>query len=520
MTVMSHSIRTFLACALISFAFTSCSGGGSDGGETVTPPTPSSSVLLTTNSPLPNAQVSPGPVLVTFNIQNSPVITSTQPQMQFYVDNDTSVVYKFYDGSGITEDGNTSGVRYQNAHSHFVHWKAGNKIQFNALASGSHEINFVLLDLNGSPLPGTEKTLPFTILQGTGGTFSLQEVRSGLSSATAMATAPDGRIFVTELQTGRIRVVTPTDTLPWKLQAEPFATLPVETGNEKGLLGIAVDPLFGQNGNDFVYVFYTAAGPVNRVVRFKAVILNGNTVAENSTPTVTFNDIPAADDHNGGTIHFGPDGMLYVFVGENDIRTEAQSLSTLRGKILRINPNGGIPSDNPFFNTLQAPFSAIYSLGHRNGFGFTFHPLTKDLWETENGEHDNDQINRIIGGKNYGWPICAGICSNPLYEDPIITFNPCCIAPTGIVAIREDSIYPAQYHNNLLFADFVVGQLHRIVLAGVGLRELAPSGHTIACNCGQGGLLAVMHGLNVLGQDSYIYALNSSKIFRIVLNNP
>jgi len=93
---------------------------------------------------------------------------------------------------------------------------------------------------------------------------------------------------------------------------------------------------------------------------------------------------------------------------------------------LRINPDGTIPSDNPFVNTLAAPFSAIYSLGHRNGFGFTFHPLTNDLWETENGENDNDQINRIIAGMNYGWPICPGICipPNPLYIDPIITFTP------------------------------------------------------------------------------------------------
>ncbi len=80
--------------------------------------------------------------------------------------------------------------------------------------------------------------------------------------------------------------------------------------------------------------------------------------------------------------------MLYIFVGENDIPTEAQNLSTLRGKILRINPDGTIPSDNPFVNTLAAPFSAIYSLGHRNSFGFTFHPHTNDLWETENGEND------------------------------------------------------------------------------------------------------------------------------------
>ena len=502
----------FVACAILALGLASCNSGGSDGGGTTTPPaSPAGTVTLT--SPAPGASLSPGPVLVTFDIQNSPVTTSTQPRMHFYVDNDL-VVYKFYDGSGITEDGSTSGVRYQGLHTHFVHWKSGSSIQLNALTSGSHQVRFVLVDQSETELTSTEKILAFTILQGTGGVFSLQEVVSNLNFPDAMATAPDGRIFVNELNTGNIRVVTPTATLPWQLQAVPFATLPVVTGGEKGLLGIAVDPNFSVN--KYVYVFYTAAGPVNRVVRFTATTSGGDTVATTTTPEIIFDPIPAANGHNGGFIQFGRDGMLYIFVGENDMPAEAQNLGTLRGKILRITRNGTIPSDNPFVSTLSAPFSAIYSLGHRNSFGFTFHPHTNDLWETENGPNVDDQINRIIAGGNYGWPICSGICSppNPLYIDPIIIFNPCCIAPTGIVAIREDSVYPAQYHNNLLFADFVAGQLHRIVLGGVGLTDL--SSHTIACNCGKGGLFAVMHGLNLPGQDGYIYVSSGSSIFRVV----
>jgi glucose/arabinose dehydrogenase len=477
------------------------------------PPAPPT---LTINSPAQGATLPAGPVPVTFTIQNSPVTTSTQPRMQFYVDNITSVLYKFYDGSGITEDGSTSGVRYQGVHTHFVHWKSGSSVQFNALASGPHQVNFALLDLNEAPLPGTEKTLDFSIAAGTGGAFSLLQVASGLSFPTAMATAPDGRIFVTELMTGKIRVVTPTATPPWLVQSAPFATLPVVTGNEKGLLGIAVDPNFSQNR--FVYAFYTAAGPVNRVVRFTATTSNGDTIAAAGSQVTIFDNIPAADDHNGGTIQFGPDGMLYIFVGDNNILpAEAQNLGTLKGKILRINPTtpATIPSDNPFVGTLSAPFSAIYSLGHRNSFGFTFHRHTNDLWQTENGDRDNDQINRIIAGGNYGWPDCAGICNNPLYIDPIFTFGATRIAPTGIVAIREDSIYPAQYHNNLLFANFNFGQLHRIALGGVGLTDF--STHSVVCNCGQGGLLAVMHGLHVPGQDGYIYVSNGGgSIFRVV----
>ena len=240
-------------------------------------------------------------------------------------------------------------------------------------------------------------------------------------------------------------------------------------------------------------------------------------MATSPTPTIIFDNIPAEDFHNGGIINFGPDGMLYIFVGENQIASDAQLLSSLHGKILRINPNGTIPPGNPFFNTLSAPFSAIYSLGYRNSFGFTFHPHTNDLWETENGQDDNDQINRIIAGKNYGWPLCSGSCGDSRWIDPIITFNPV-IAPTGVVAIREDSVYPAQYYNNLLFVDFISGNLHRIVLTGPGLTDLGSQ--AIACNCGQGALFAVMHGLNVPGQDGYVYVTGANSIFRVVLNNP
>jgi len=525
----NQSLSKGIACATLLLALASCSSGGSGGGSgagCVTGTSP-----LTINSPCQGATLPPGPVLVKFDIQNSPVpLSATQPRMHFYVDTDP-VVYKFYDGLGITEDGSTSGVRYQDSHTHFVHWKSGSSIQLNALASGSHQVRFVLVDLNETELMSTERTLSFTISQGTGGAFSLQEVASGLNFPTAMATTPDGQIiFVTELVTGKIRVVTPTATLPWQLQAAPFATLTdIETGSEKGLLGIAVHPDFSHNG--FVYVYYTVSGPVNRVVRFTAMTSGGNTVATSDPPELIF-DLPAGGVHNGGIIQFGPDGMLYIFDGDNGVvPIDAQELNTLRGKILRINPDGTVPSNNPFVATLSLPFSAIYSYGHRNSFGFTFHPLTHDLWETENGEADNDQINRIIAGGNYGWPICPGICNNPLYIDPIITFGSLVapitpvIAPTGIVAFREDSVYPAQYHNNLLFADFNFGHLHRIVLKDGTLGMLTDfDSHSIACDCGKGGLLAVMHGLNVPGQDGYIYVTNGDYnssnhgIFRVVLN--
>ncbi len=333
-------------------------------GERLRPPLRSP---LTITSPAHGAHLSPGPVLVTFDIQHSPVpLSTTQPRMHFYVDHDATV-YKFYDGPGIVENGSLSGVRYQGVHTHFVHWKSGSSIQLNALASGSHHVRFVLVDQDQAEteLPSTQQTLVFTILPGTGGELSLQEVVGNLDFPVAMATAPDGRIFVTELNQGQIRVVTPTAQLPWQLQAAPFATLPVVMGIEKGLLGIEVDPNFDVNG--YVYVFYTAAGPVNRVVRFTATTSGGDTVAAPGGPIVIVDNLPAADaqhGHNGGIIHFGPDGMLYIFVGENEVAPDAQDLTSLRGKILRVNPaNGSAPSDNPFFSNLNANAQKVYSLG-------------------------------------------------------------------------------------------------------------------------------------------------------------
>ena len=164
--------------------------------------------LLIMNSPAQGASLSPGSVLVTFNIQNSPVTTSTQPRMHFYVDNG-AVMHRYYGGPGITEDGSTSGVRDQNGHTHFVHLKSGGSIQLNALASGLHKVRFVLVDQAETELTSTEKMLSFTILQGTGGHFSLKKVIGNLFFPVTMATASDGRIFVNEMQTGNVRVVRP-----------------------------------------------------------------------------------------------------------------------------------------------------------------------------------------------------------------------------------------------------------------------------------------------------------------------
>jgi hypothetical protein len=190
-------------------------------------------------------------------------------------------------------------------------------------------------------------------------------VASGLRNPTAMTVAPDGRLFVCE-QGGALRVIK-----NGSLLAAPFVTLTVNASGERGLLGVAIDPDFGNS--PFVYVYYTATSPNihNRVSRFRA---NGDVAAGSEEVLMNLEQL-GATNHNGGAIHFGPDGKLYIAVGENAVRSNAQTLNNRLGKILRINSDGTIPEDNPFFDVAVGANRSIWALGLRNPFTFNFQHL-------------------------------------------------------------------------------------------------------------------------------------------------
>lgn len=284
--------------------------------------------------------------------------------------------------------------------------------------------------------------------------------------------------------------------------------LPAATSGEQGLLGLTLDPNFTQN--HFVYVYYTEAGAArNRVVRYT------DSSGQCTNQTTILDTLPVSGNHNGGIIQFGPDGKLYVIIGDVANTANSQNLASLAGKILRVNPDGSAPNDNPFYATdpnpdPNSPRKNVFSLGHRNSYGFTFHGHTGHLWETENGPGDNDEINRIVSGGNYGWPTVGGIANNPNFLNPILAYTPT-IAPTGIIAIPENStVYPVAYRNNLLFVDFNSGRMRRVVLSGPDLTLLGSS--SIAYNGGNGGLLSLM-----LGADGFAYVSNTNAIFKVVL---
>src|SRR5689334_3487711 len=215
-----------------------------------------------------------------------------------------------------------------------------------------------------------------------------------------MELAPDGRIFVCQ-QTGSLRVIK-----NGALLSTPFLTLNVDSNGERGLLGIAFDPNFASN--NFLYVYYTVPSTPrhNRVSRFTA---NGDVVANGSeVPILDLDNLSTATNHNGGAIHFGPDGKLYVAVGENANGANAQTLSNRLGKMLRINSDGSIPGDNPFFNTATVLNRSIWALGLRNPFTFAFQPGTGRMFINDVGQNTWEEINDGMAGSNYGWPTTEG----------------------------------------------------------------------------------------------------------------
>src|SRR5882762_10228589 len=237
---------------------------------------------------------------------------------------------------------------------------------------------------------------------------------SGLSAPTAMDFAPDGRLFVC-LQGGNLRVIK-----NGVLLAAPFVSLTVDSAGERGLLGIAFDPNFITN--NFLYVYYTVPGTFahNRVSRFTT---NGDVAVPNSeTVILDLDNLSGAGNHNGGAIHFGPDGKLYIAVGENANGANSQTLANLLGKVLRINADGTIPTSNPFFNAAGAR-KEIWALGLRNPFTFAFQPNTTRMFINDVGQSTWEEINDGIAGANYGWPTTEGPTSNPRFRSPIFWYG-------------------------------------------------------------------------------------------------
>jgi glucose/arabinose dehydrogenase len=280
--------------------------------------------------------------------------------------------------------------------------------------------------------------------------FTETLIAGGLNRPTAMTFAPDGRLFVCE-QDGTLRVIK-----NGTLLSTPFVSIAVSSTGERGLLGVAFDPDFA--ASKFVYVYYTASTPTihNRVSRFTAA----GDVALAGSETILLDLEPlSATNHNGGAIHFGPDGKLYVGVGENAVGSNAQSLNNRLGKMLRINSDGSIPADNPFFMTATGGNRAIWALGLRNPFTFAFEPLSGTMFINDVGQNSWEEINLGAAGANYGWPTTEGETSDPRFESPIYAYDHSqgCAIAGGAFHSPFTPQFPFRYWGAYFFADLCNG---------------------------------------------------------------
>lgn len=285
--------------------------------------------------------------------------------------------------------------------------------------------------------------------------FTHVRVATGLVHPTAFTIAKDGRIFITE-QAGRVRVIE-----NGQLLNQPVLSITVDQSGdgglytERGLIGITLDPDFATN--NYMYIFYTAPGnPVrSRVVRYT---LNGNTAVTSSAQVIIDLDpLSSAHNHNGGGLHFGPDGKLYIATGDNATPENSQNLENTHGKILRLNPDGSIPSDNPFTSGSDQK-KMIWAYGLRNPFTFDIQESTGRIYINDVGQERWEEINdATAAGQNFGWPNEEGMGSvhvNPVFTYPISDPLPECAITGGCFFEPEATNYPLKYKGKYFFMDY------------------------------------------------------------------
>jgi glucose/arabinose dehydrogenase len=322
---------------------------------------------------------------------------------------------------------------------------------------------------------------------------------SGLSQPTACAFASDGRLFILQKQ-GKVRIFK-----NGKLLTTTALSLSVNTASERGLLGIAFDPSF--SSNKYIYLYYTtsSSSPKNRVSRF---VVSGDTISQSSEKILLDGIRSDVGNHNAGMIQFGRDGKLYIATGDGGQTSSlSQDLNSINGKILRINSDGSIPSDNPFAGK-SGKRGEIYAYGLRNPWRFAFDFARGTLLVADVGNSSFEEVNLVKAGKNYGWPSAEGTSSNSSFVNPIYSYshNGSSASITGGVVYRGSS-FPSQYQGVYFFGDFVMRYIKYLKLSSTGTVQ---SVTTFSPDAGSSVHFAV-------GTDGALYFVDFSggKIFRI-----
>jgi glucose/arabinose dehydrogenase len=345
--------------------------------------------------------------------------------------------------------------------------------------------------------------------------FTQTVVGNNLGRVTAMALAPDGRKFVI-VQDGTVLVL-PANSTSTTL-ATTFLKLTVDDQGERGLTGIVLDPNFATN--NFVYLYYASLTPAphNRVSRFVA---NGNVALTSGgvpvqTVILDLDNLSTTNIHNGGAMNFGPDGKLYIAAGENANGANAQSLGNLLGKILRINADGTIPTDNPFFATAVGKNRAIWAMGFRNPFTFAFQRGTNKMFVNDVGASAWEEINDTVKGGNYGWPTTEGATTDPRYTSPVFAYahDPAaavtgCAITGGAFYNPVTSRFPADYTGDYFFGDF----------CNHWIRRFDPVTKVVTNFAGgaPGSVGTTPHPVDIkVGSDGYLYYLARDGVGRIL----
>lgn len=268
--------------------------------------------------------------------------------------------------------------------------------------------------------------------------YELESVATGLRVPWSLVFTDENRVLITE-RPGRVRVIE-----EGKLRENPIRVFTeVSSDAEEGLMGMALDPEYRENKWLYLCLAYEQDGQ-----KWDKVVRVTDTGSSLTSDTILLDRIPAANFHAGCRLRFGTDGKLYVTTGDATKKAQAQDPQSLAGKILRLNKDGSKPSDNPF------PDSYIYSMGHRNPQGFDWHPVTNQMVATEHGPSGNDgpgggdEVNLIVAGENYGWPIVSHDKSQSGLRSPLLVFTPA-VAPASGMFYRGDAL--PQFKNTFLF---------------------------------------------------------------------
>ncbi len=453
---MSPITKRRIACVLLPLWLAACGGGGS-GGDTASPPVPAPA---------------PGPVPPPTGADTQPPVAAlTAPgnfssgltgalKLNASATDDVAVTAVEFQIDGVTVGGVPNGPPYTSS------------VDTAPYPAGQHIVRVQARDAAGNVSPWASATVTFSGARTQPAGFTRNESWvTGLTGATAIAQAPDGRFFIAQ-QSGALRVVK-----NGALLAAPLVQLAVDSAGERGLIGVTLHPDFARNG--YVYLHYTSleGGSHNRVSRITA---SGDAALPASeVKLIDLPNLSTATNHNGGAIHFGIDGKLYVGVGENANRAQSPDLTKVFGKLLRFNDDGAIPTDNPFFATSSGQARAVWAYGLRNPFTFAVQPGTGRIHINDVGESTWEEVDLGAAGANYGWPAAEGPDNLTAgLTAPLFAYKHSAAAPPGSgaggfftgFAIAGSSFYPTPgpfpvaYQGNYFFADFVSRFIARIDL--------------------------------------------------------